>query len=51
MAGGASNKVIARALDLSRHTVKLYVAKIHYKLDVTSRAQAAALVVQRRRPQ
>jgi LuxR family maltose regulon positive regulatory protein len=42
MAGGASNKVIARALDLSPHTVKRHVANILDKLDVAGRAQAAA---------
>lgn len=42
IAQGASNKVIARELDLSPHTVKRHVANILTKLDLTSRAQAAA---------
>jgi LuxR family maltose regulon positive regulatory protein len=37
---GKSNKVIARELDLSPHTVKRHVARILVKLDVTSRARA-----------
>lgn len=39
---GKSNKAIARALDLSLHTVKRHVANILTKLGVTSRLQAAA---------
>lgn len=42
IAQGASNKVIARALDLSPHTVKRHVANILDKLDLASRAQASA---------
>ncbi|MBI5718396.1 MAG: transcriptional regulator [Burkholderiales bacterium] len=42
MAKGASNKVIARAFDLSPHTVKRHVANILDKLDLASRAQAGA---------
>jgi LuxR family maltose regulon positive regulatory protein len=41
IAAGESNKLIARALDLSPHTVKRHVANILEKLDVSSRAQAA----------
>jgi LuxR family maltose regulon positive regulatory protein len=37
---GKSNKIIARELDLSPHTVKRHVARILSKLDVTSRARA-----------
>ena len=38
---GQSNKLIARALDLSPHTVKRHVARILDRLDMTSRMQAA----------
>lgn len=41
IAGGESNKLIARALDLSPHTVKRHVANILEKLDISSRSQAA----------
>ncbi len=43
LAAGDSNKLIARTLDLSPHTVKRHVANILAKLDCTSRGQAAAL--------
>lgn len=42
LAEGQSNKLIARALDLSLHTVKRHVANILTKLAVESRTQAAA---------
>jgi LuxR family maltose regulon positive regulatory protein len=42
IAAGDSNKQIARALDLSPHTVKRHVANILAKLDLSSRGQAAA---------
>ena len=42
VAAGAGNKHIARALDLSLHTVKRHVAHILDKLDLESRGQAAA---------
>jgi LuxR family transcriptional regulator, maltose regulon positive regulatory protein len=42
IAGGDSNKLIARALDLSLHTVKRHVANILGKLDLDTRGQAAA---------
>ncbi|MEP7297530.1 MAG: helix-turn-helix transcriptional regulator [Burkholderiales bacterium] len=42
MAAGDSNKLIARALDLSPHTVKRHVANILNKLAVDTRGQAAA---------
>ena len=42
IAGGDSNKLIARALGLSLHTVKRHVANILDKLDARSRSQAAA---------
>jgi LuxR family maltose regulon positive regulatory protein len=38
---GDSNKLIARALDLSLHTVKRHVANILGKLNVETRGQAA----------
>jgi len=43
VAGGASNKHIARDLALSLHTVKRHIANILDKLDCTSRGQAADL--------
>jgi LuxR family maltose regulon positive regulatory protein len=42
MAAGDSNKLIARAFDLSPHTVKRHVANILDKLGVATRGQAAA---------
>jgi LuxR family maltose regulon positive regulatory protein len=42
IARGQSNKLIARALDLSPHTVKRHVANALAKLGVASRGQAAA---------
>jgi LuxR family maltose regulon positive regulatory protein len=42
IAAGDSNKLIARAFDLSTHTVKRHVANILDKLDLNSRGQAAA---------
>jgi len=42
LAEGQSNKLIARALDLSQHTVKRHVANILTKLALDSRTQAAA---------
>jgi len=42
IAAGDSNKVIARVLDLSPHTVKRHVANILDKLALSSRGQAAA---------
>jgi len=42
LADGQSNKLIARALDLSPHTVKRHVARILDRLDLASRMQAAA---------
>ncbi len=40
MADGASNKVIARRLGISFHTVKFHVASILAKLDADSRTEA-----------
>jgi len=42
IAAGDSNKLIARALDISPHTVKRHVANILDKLGLSSRGQAAA---------
>jgi LuxR family maltose regulon positive regulatory protein len=42
IAAGESNKVIARELDLSPHTVKRHVARILDRLDLSSRGEAAA---------
>lgn len=42
LATGQSNKLIARALDLSPHTVKRHVANVLGKLGVVSRGEAAA---------
>jgi len=42
LAAGDSNKLIARAFDLSPHTVKRHVANILDKLGADSRGQAAA---------
>lgn len=44
IAAGASNKEIARSLDLSLHTVKRHVANIFNKLGVDSRIQAASFL-------
>jgi LuxR family maltose regulon positive regulatory protein len=43
IAAGESNKLIARALDLSLHTVKRHVANILNKLGTDTRGQAAAM--------
>jgi len=42
IAAGDSNKLIARAFDLSPHTVKRHVANILDKIELSSRGQAAA---------
>ena len=42
IAAGDSNKLIARAFDLSLHTVKRHVANILDKLALSSRGEAAA---------
>ena len=44
VAEGLSNAVIAQRLRLSNHTVKRHVANILLKLDLPTRAAAAALV-------
>jgi DNA-binding CsgD family transcriptional regulator len=42
MAEGASNKMIARALDISVHTAKFHVGSVIDKLDATGRTDAVA---------
>jgi LuxR family maltose regulon positive regulatory protein len=49
LAAGENNKLIARALDLSPHTVKRHVANILGKLEVETRGQAAAWFARQRR--
>lgn len=49
IAAGDSNKMIARALALSPHTVKRHVANILDKLNLRSRGQAAAWWLTQRR--
>jgi DNA-binding NarL/FixJ family response regulator len=44
------NKEIAADLGISENTVKLHASKIFRKLGVTSRAQVASMVSQRRAP-
>jgi DNA-binding NarL/FixJ family response regulator len=46
MADGASNKAIARRLDISFHTAKFHVAAILAKLDADSRTEAVARAAQ-----
>jgi DNA-binding NarL/FixJ family response regulator len=45
VAAGATNKVIARQLDISVHTVKFHIASILTKLDSTGRTDAVAHAV------
>jgi DNA-binding NarL/FixJ family response regulator len=46
MADGASNKAIARRLDISVHTAKFHVAAILAKLDADSRTEAVMKAAQ-----
>ena len=45
LAAGASNKAIARALDLSVHTVKFHVASLIEKLGAGGRLEAVAIAI------
>jgi DNA-binding CsgD family transcriptional regulator len=45
LAAGASNKAIARALDLSVHTVKFHVASLIDKLGAGGRLEAVAIAI------
>jgi DNA-binding NarL/FixJ family response regulator len=45
LAEGASNKLIARRLEISFHTAKFHVASIAAKLDATGRTDAVAQAV------
>lgn len=49
MGDGASNKVIARQLGISLHTVKFYVEAVFRKLEAHSRAEAVAKGLRRQR--
>jgi two-component system nitrate/nitrite response regulator NarL len=46
LAKGASNKEIARSLDLAESTVKIHIQGILKKLELTSRVQAAVYAVE-----
>ena len=48
VAGGQSNKVIAKALDISHNTVKLHVRHIMGKLNLRSRVEAAVFAFEYR---
>ena len=43
---GLSNKMIARDLHISEHTVKFHVSSVYAKLGVASRTEAVALALQ-----
>ena len=47
MAEGASNRIIALRLAISRHTVKFHVASILAKLGAKSRTGAVAVALRR----
>ena len=47
VAGGTSNKGIARTLGVSSNTVKFHLAAVFEKLDVTTRAEAVAEAIRR----
>jgi two-component system nitrate/nitrite response regulator NarL len=46
LARGASNKEIARELDLAESTIKIHVQGILRKLNLASRVQAAVYAVE-----
>jgi two-component system nitrate/nitrite response regulator NarL len=45
LAGGKSNKAIARELNISADTVKLHVRNVLAKLNLSSRVEAAVFAV------
>jgi DNA-binding NarL/FixJ family response regulator len=47
VAGGASNKVIARNLDISDATIKAHLTSVFQKLNVAGRLQLALLISER----
>ncbi len=49
MAAGGTNKMIARQLDISLHTVKFHVESVFRKLGVRTRAEAVAKGIERQR--
>jgi DNA-binding CsgD family transcriptional regulator len=49
MADGMTNKLIARRLDISLHTVKFHVESVFRKLGVHNRTEAVAKALERRR--
>lgn len=48
LARGASNKAIARTLNISQETVKLHVRHVLAKLNLSSRVEAAVFAVERK---
>jgi two-component system nitrate/nitrite response regulator NarL len=48
LARGASNKLIARKLDLAESTIKIHVQNVLKKLKLSSRVQAAVFAVEQR---
>jgi DNA-binding NarL/FixJ family response regulator len=51
VAGGASNKVIARQLDISDATIKAHLTSVFQKLNVAGRLQLALLISEREKRQ
>jgi two-component system nitrate/nitrite response regulator NarL len=49
MADGMTNKLIARRLDISLHTVKFHVESVFRKMGAHNRAEAVAKALERRR--
>ena len=49
MAGGLTNKLIARSLDISPHTVKFHVESLLRKLGVRTRTEAVGRAAERLR--